>query len=329
MFSTLNNYISRFTPERLELYDYDGSFQNQLSTDGLLDSIVINQDHKVQKLLNGGFKTFLHPIELKNLKEEALNNQFSFRVMDVQHGSGLIDTICGALSLKYNCICRCNLYFSANGIQALSKHSDNYDILIIQLSGSKTWTLGDKEFKLEKGMAFYLPQGMEHEAISHEESIHLAFSIPKIGLADFIAKSLELQGQPIDLNEQFLEKSLKGLQTEEFFKFCISNKEKIIEELHKKAQLANLNNCQPPKRMSKFNPSQLIVLNYKNIFNVEDSGEHILIYTPEKLFKFTKALELEIIRGLVNLEPLDSLKSSIEGISFLKFLNSLNLVKNV
>ena len=116
MFSTLNNYISRFTPERLELYDYDGSFQNQLSTDGLLDSIVINQDHKVQKLLNGGFKTFLHPIELKNLKEEALNNQFSFRVMDVQHGSGLIDTICGALSLKYNCICRCNLYFSANGI---------------------------------------------------------------------------------------------------------------------------------------------------------------------------------------------------------------------
>ena len=329
MLSTLNYYISRFDPKNLELYDYDGSFQNQLSTDRLLDSIGINEYVKVQKLLDGGFKKFLQPNELKDLKEEALNNQYSFRVIDIQLASSLIKTICDAMSLNYDCICRCNLYFSANGMKALRKHSDNYDIFILQLSGSKSWLLGNKELKLEKGKAFYLRKGVEHEAVSEDESIHLAFSIPKLNYADFIAKSLELQNHTIDLKGQSVEETLRILQTEEFFRFTTTNKDKIIEELKKQAQLAKLNNCSPTTRVNKFNPSQLIVLNYGNIFNVEDSGEYIQIYTPEKLFKFSKELELKILRGLIELGPLDSFKSSIEAISFLKYLSSMDLVKNM
>ena len=66
-------------------------------------------------------------------------------------------------------------YVSAAGSKALPTHTDVGDILVVQLSGTKRWTLGgDMVLDMAPGDALWLPAGLEHSARARDEtSVHL------------------------------------------------------------------------------------------------------------------------------------------------------------
>lgn len=69
------------------------------------------------------------------------------------------------------------LFVSPPGDQALPRHSDDYDVIVIQLLGIKRWLVGDSEFVVRAGDALYIPAQQEHEAISMAEATSISVSL--------------------------------------------------------------------------------------------------------------------------------------------------------
>ncbi|CAK9113954.1 unnamed protein product [Durusdinium trenchii] len=80
-----------------------------------------------------------------------------------------------------------NAYLTPPDAIGKPPHVDDHDVLVLQLAGSKTWTLLDdarqtirEQVPLTKGDVMYLPQGIPHHAAamaSHEASLHLAVAL--------------------------------------------------------------------------------------------------------------------------------------------------------
>lgn len=94
-----------------------------------------------------------------------------------------------------------NLYLTPKNIQTFERHHDPYDIIILQLSGSKAWSVENMgDFELNQGDILYLPAGTNHEAKALEESIHLSIGLYPLKLSDILnavagsSKPLSLAG---------------------------------------------------------------------------------------------------------------------------------------
>ena len=79
-------------------------------------------------------------------------------------------------------------YLSTAGAAALPSHSDLGDILVVQLSGSKTWTLDDYVVTLEPGDGLVIPADTRHAArategggVSAHLTIHRIRPTPRAG----------------------------------------------------------------------------------------------------------------------------------------------------
>jgi len=130
--------------------------------------------------------------------------------------------LCAAL--RENFIhCYANLYLTPPQSQAVKPHSDDQDVIIIQIYGSKTWMVypavqelnytdemvgkGKHEVtqacldaplmtdeKLEAGDLLYLPRGFVHEArCSDEPSLHMTITVPSHDFtwAQFATRAIE------------------------------------------------------------------------------------------------------------------------------------------
>ena len=85
-----------------------------------------------------------------------------------------------------------NAYLSPSGSAGLARHADLHDVVVIQLSGSKRWWLGDDEpFELHAGDTMYLPAGLEHRAAATDtSSLHLTIGILRVTYRQVVARLL-------------------------------------------------------------------------------------------------------------------------------------------
>ena len=87
-----------------------------------------------------------------------------------------------------------NLYLTPAENYGFNIHDDSHDVFIIQLQGTKDWTLYKEKYSIEqestgsqmtlkKGDVLYIPKGMKHQAKSTSEtSMHLTIAIyPLLG----------------------------------------------------------------------------------------------------------------------------------------------------
>ncbi|HXE62145.1 MAG TPA: cupin domain-containing protein [Bryobacteraceae bacterium] len=74
-----------------------------------------------------------------------------------------------------------NIYITPRHATGFSKHSDDHDVLILQIAGSKSWRVYASdavETELRSGDLLYVPRGTFHDARSCEEdSIHITLGL--------------------------------------------------------------------------------------------------------------------------------------------------------
>jgi hypothetical protein len=72
-----------------------------------------------------------------------------------------------------------NAYLSPPGARGLGRHSDAHDVLVLQVDGSKHWTVdGLGDVCLDPGSVMYLPADVAHAACTHDRaSLHLTVGI--------------------------------------------------------------------------------------------------------------------------------------------------------
>ena len=109
--------------------------------------------------------------------------------------------LCRAMEKTFSSHFQTNIYLSPPNAQGFKTHFDSHDVFVLQVSGSKQWTLYDmaielplrgqafdpdvhtagpptREFTLHAGDLFYCPRGLFHSARSTDEtSLHLTLGL--------------------------------------------------------------------------------------------------------------------------------------------------------
>ena len=86
-----------------------------------------------------------------------------------------------------------NLYLSPRHQQGFGEHADHHDVLVLQCSGTKGWTLmrepqNPEELTLEVGSMLYLPEGVRHFARSDDQpSVHITIGFRPPSIDQFFA----------------------------------------------------------------------------------------------------------------------------------------------
>lgn len=121
-----------------------------------------------------------------------------------------LTALCRGLERELNFPLQANAYLTPAGAQGAKYHYDTHDVFVLQIMGSKHWTmygtpvelpLGNQdfdpsshergiptmEFTLEPGDFAYIPRGVVHDARSSEElSLHITVGILCYRWADFL-----------------------------------------------------------------------------------------------------------------------------------------------
>jgi hypothetical protein len=122
--------------------------------------------------------------------------------------------LCRTLEKEFSFPFQTNVYLTPAGAQGAKPHYDTHDVFVLQVSGSKKWTifgtpvelplpeqnfdaliheLGPRslEFELEAGDVAYIPRGVAHEARSTETvSLHITAGILRYTWADLLLEVL-------------------------------------------------------------------------------------------------------------------------------------------
>ena len=122
--------------------------------------------------------------------------------------------LCRAAERRVSHRFQCNLYLSPPGAQGFRTHYDSHDVFVLQIAGSKHWTLYDtvielplagqkfsqKEhpigapsasFTLSAGDLLYCPRGLAHDARStNEASLHVTFGLTPKTWADLFLEAV-------------------------------------------------------------------------------------------------------------------------------------------
>lgn len=105
-----------------------------------------------------------------------------------------LGTTCRRLTRELGFPTQTNVYITPRNSVGFSKHSDEHDVLILQVAGSKLWRAyaGDAapaEIDLQSGDLLYIPRGMFHDAVSRDEdSIHITMGLRPTYAFELIAE---------------------------------------------------------------------------------------------------------------------------------------------
>jgi ribosomal protein L16 Arg81 hydroxylase len=121
---------------------------------------------------------------------------------------------CRCLEREFSCPLQTNVYMTPPGAQGSKPHYDTHDVFVLQVSGSKRWTIfgtsvesplpGQEfdaqvhelgaptlEFELQAGDLAYIPRGFAHEARSTDAvSLHITTGILRYTWADLLLETV-------------------------------------------------------------------------------------------------------------------------------------------
>ncbi|MGY6501093.1 MAG: JmjC domain-containing protein [Acidimicrobiales bacterium] len=93
-----------------------------------------------------------------------------------------------------------NAYLTPPGAAGLAPHADEHDVIVVQLHGTKRWTVeGLGELVLQPGDRLYMPTGTCHSAASQSDaSLHMTVGILRITYRAVIERILAATPGPLD-----------------------------------------------------------------------------------------------------------------------------------
>ena len=121
--------------------------------------------------------------------------------------------LCAALGQRFSSRVQTNVYLTPPDAQGFAPHWDTHDVFVLQISGTKRWSVYDTtvrlplrgqrfergtppgdisdEFELGPGSAVYLPRGLMHSARSMgEASLHITLGLTAFTWAEFLVESV-------------------------------------------------------------------------------------------------------------------------------------------
>ena len=121
--------------------------------------------------------------------------------------------LCVALGRRFSSRVQTNVYLTPPDAQGFAPHWDTHDVFVLQISGTKRWSIYDTkvrlplkgqrfepgtspgdvsdEFELRPGSAVYLPRGLMHSARSTDQaSLHVTLGLTAFTWAEFLVESV-------------------------------------------------------------------------------------------------------------------------------------------
>ncbi|MCE2541522.1 MAG: hypothetical protein J4G16_14425 [Acidobacteria bacterium] len=121
--------------------------------------------------------------------------------------------LCVALGQRFSSRVQTNVYLTPPDAQGFAPHWDTHDVFVLQISGTKRWSIYDTkvrlpltgqrfesgtppgdvsdEFELGPGSAVYLPRGLMHSARSTDQtSLHVTLGLTAFTWAEFLVESV-------------------------------------------------------------------------------------------------------------------------------------------
>ena len=137
--------------------------------------------------------------------------------------------LCVALGRRFSSRVQTNVYLTPPDAQGFAPHWDTHDVFVLQISGTKRWSIYDTqvrlplrgqryepgtppgdvsdEFELGPGSAVYLPRGLMHSARSTDQpSLHVTLGLTAFTWAEFLVESVTAAA----LGEESLRRNLPG-----------------------------------------------------------------------------------------------------------------------
>jgi len=135
--------------------------------------------------------------------------------------------LCAELGRHFSSRVQTNVYLTPPEAQGFAPHWDTHDVFVLQVSGTKRWSIYDTkvrlplrgqhfkrgtppgdlsdEFELRPGSAVYLPRGLMHSARSTDRaSLHITLGITAFTWAEFLLESINAAA----LEEESLRRNL-------------------------------------------------------------------------------------------------------------------------
>ena len=153
--------------------------------------------------------------------------------------------LCVALGRCFSSRIQTNVYLTPPDAQGFAPHWDTHDVFVLQVSGTKRWSIYDTkvrlplrgqrfergtppgdvsdEFELGPGSALYLPRGLMHSARSTEEaSLHVTLGLTAFTWAEFLVESvtaaaLEEESLRRNLPREFAREGFPAAERERLF----------------------------------------------------------------------------------------------------------------
>ena len=183
----------------------------------------------------------IQPLEVARLFDDGATvifNQLHKRVPALAH-------LCVALGRRFSSRVQTNVYLTPPDAQGFAPHWDTHDVFVVQVSGTKRWSIYDTkvrlplrgqrfergtppgdvtdEFELGPGSAVYLPRGLMHSARSTDEpSLHVTLGLTAFTWAEFLVESVTaaaLEEEPLrrNLPREFAREGFPAAERERLF----------------------------------------------------------------------------------------------------------------
>ncbi len=125
----------------------------------------------------------------------------------------MLARLCVALGRRFSSRVQTNVYLTPPDAQGFAPHWDTHDVFVLQISGTKRWSIYDTrvklplrgqrfergtppgdvsvELELGPGSALYLPRGLMHSARSTDQaSLHITLGLTAFTWAEFLVESV-------------------------------------------------------------------------------------------------------------------------------------------
>jgi len=171
-------------------------------------------------IVDGLFRTFNSLKESEagidsKIRRPVVSGKKTLVLNDIQDDYLTLKSLCRDIGQTLGVSSHINAYITPEDSQGFFPHYDSHDVLIVQLHGSKNWTIqndlpqlvtkrtiqatfdrcanNSMQVTLKKGNALYIPRGQIHAAkTGSQNSIHLTIGLYPVEISEVLAEMIQM-----------------------------------------------------------------------------------------------------------------------------------------